>query len=87
MKPYIRKNTSEGGVYLSNVFLSFGKTENGWYIRIELPFSFTDNNFYDLMSNSYKPTKCRKVYCLIYRNKYKFAKLHSANLPIPTTKE
>lgn len=79
----IRKwNVSEGELYPSDVFLSFGKKlEGGWYIRIELPFAFIDNNYYDLIKNTYTPTKCRKVYCLIYRKYGNFTKLYSVNFP------
>ena len=87
MKLYVRKNVSEGELYPSNVFLSFGKKlEGGWYVRIELPYTFMVNNYYDIYHDTYKPTKCRKVYCLIHRNYGNFTKLYSVNFPINKVK-
>lgn len=81
MKLIKKQNVNEGQIYPTDVFISFGKRfpDDGWYFRIESPFSFVDKNFYDLLSNTYSPTKCRKVYALIYRKTHKFTKLYSVN--------
>jgi hypothetical protein len=83
MKLIAMRNLDEGMLYPSDVFLAFGKKlEGGWYFRIELPFTFIDNNYYDIYLNTYKQTKCRKVYCLIYRKYDTFIKLYSNNYPV-----
>lgn len=83
MKLFKKEDVEEWQTYPSDILLSFGKKlGSGWYIRVELPFAFIDNNYYNLVSNAYIPTKCRKVYCLIHRDKYSLTKLHSVNFPI-----
>lgn len=82
MKLFMKKVIEENQPYPSDVVLSFGKKLGGWYIRVELPFTFIDNNHYDLNSKAYIPTKCRKAYRLIHTHKFNLTNLYSTNVPI-----
>lgn len=57
----------EGSQYIDNVLLSFGKScyfnyePNGWYIRLELPFTKVVD-YVDVQDFMNKSGPCRKTY-------------------------
>lgn len=83
MKLITKEDVSPGQIYPDDAVISYGsKTEGGWFFRIELPFKYTVKNYYDINNNTKSDRVCRKVFCLIHRNKYNFTKLYSTDYPI-----